>query len=164
MKNSVAKYPWMPWAWQSPTPAPWTYEKKFRRHLDGLLAGLWLLGWRISNPDSLTVKKPTVSAVSVGYVIDKAMKFANLDDMTAKSLNHSYTCARGRVCMQICVCHVVILSISYIYIYKSISYNTDNTLTLPDSGLLWLALVLFSVDCLWGVGARSLGFLGAWRG
>ena len=116
-----------------PTPALWIFRKDFSARLDGVPGGLCLASGRCANPDTLTVNKFTVSAFVKAYVFETMILFAVFDNLTEKTLNHPYTCARAGARTWLCVCHVVRLSVIYIYTYISYTYLFDRTLTGFDS-------------------------------
>jgi hypothetical protein len=98
-------------------------------------AGLRLRHGPNKPADSLTLEKVSVSAVSVGQGVEMRQLSAIYDSLTVKQGKQPHTCACAPACMSDYVCHVVRLSDSYIYIYKSIPYSTDTSLTPADTGL-----------------------------
>jgi hypothetical protein len=135
MQNSVAIYSAPSHRPGTRTPAPWFFRRRSRRRVDVAGSGLWLRHGPNKPADSLTLKKVSVSAVSAGQGVEIRQLSATSDSLTAKQGKQPHTCARAPACMSDCVCHVVRLSESYIYIYKSITYSTDTSLTPADTGL-----------------------------
>jgi hypothetical protein len=133
MQNSVAIYSRLRPCGDTRTPAPWIFRRGSAQRVDGLAIGLWLRHGRNWPADSLTLQKCSVSASVSGQDVESKRLNAISDEMTENPRNASCTCVRRRMCVRVCVCHVVRLSDSYIYIYRSITYTADTGLTPADS-------------------------------
>jgi hypothetical protein len=161
MQNSVAIYSVSPSRADTRTPAPWIFRRGFGRRVDVGGGGLMLRHGRSGGFDVLTAQKPTVKAVSKRQDVEMKRQIAIIDDLTAKSVKPSYTCTHTPAYVDSYVCHIVKSSNSYIYIYQSITYIFDTSLTAVDS-LLCLNLAADGQNhCLSGWGSAHGGFYGA---
>lgn len=165
MQNSVAKYRLAPTEREPRTPAPRAIGRGFGHRVDGCWPGLWCRLWVLRHPDSLTVKKFTVSAFVKGQVSDSAGKCATFDSLTENRRIASYVRPRRRAHMSVGVCHVVKSSVIHIQTYKSITYHYDSALTVSGPALPAVKGQGLRWHSLSGVGGLMRGILGRrWRG